>query len=68
MDTLKASKIVEPKDLGVKIGSPLLVLWTKVRDESKVLIEQCKSNLIIQEAVCSLAEGKVKEEEDKLKS
>ncbi len=68
MPIMKASKIIEPKDLGVKIGSPDLVLWTRVRDEAKALIEQCKNNLIIQEAVCLLAEGKVKEEEAKLKS
>ena len=29
-----------PKDLGIKIGTPEEVLWTKVKDESKVLIKQ----------------------------
>lgn len=65
LPTMKASKIIEPKDLGVKIGSPTQVLWTRVRDEAKNLIEQAKSNLIIQEAVLRLAERKITDEKNK---
>ena len=56
-----------PKDLGIKIGTPEEVLWTKVKDESKVLIKQSEDNLIIQREILKLAEAKITEEKEKLK-
>ena len=52
-----------PKDLGVKIGTPAEVLWTKVKKESEILIKQSEDNLIIQKAILNLAEKKIKLEE-----
>ena len=56
-----------PKDLGIKIGTPEEVLWTKVKDESKVLIKQSEDNLIIQREILKLAEDKITLEKEKLK-
>ncbi len=68
MPTMKASKIIEPKDLGVKIGTPEEVIWTKVLQEAKQLLEQSKANTMIQQGVMELAESKIAEEQAKLKS
>ena len=57
----------EPKDLGIKIGTKEEVLWTKVKKEAEVLIQQSEDNLIIQQAILELAESKIKEEEDSRK-
>ena len=65
MDTLKASKIVEPKDLKVKIGSPAEALWTQVRDETKSQIENSKRNMIVQQGMLELAESKIRIEKSK---
>jgi len=51
----------EIKDIGVKIGSPLEALWTKVKTEAEVLIKQFEDSLIIQKEVLKLAEQKIKE-------
>lgn len=54
-----------PKDLGIKIGSPLEVLWTSVKKESKILIEQSENNLIIQKEILKIAEKIIEEEKAK---
>ena len=53
--------------LGVKIGTKEEVIWTSVRDEAKILIEQSKTNLVIQAALLKLAEEKILIEQNKLK-
>ena len=55
----------KPKDLGLKMGSPLMVFWTNVRDSAKITIEDAKNTLLLQTAVLDMAEEKVKEEEEK---
>ena len=57
----------EPKDLGVKIGSPLEALWTKVFKESEILIAQGEDNLVIQQAIKKLAAQRMAEEKEKFK-
>jgi len=57
----------EPKDLGIKIGTPSQVLWTNVLKESEILIQQSKDNLEIQEEIKKLAESRIAEEKEKLK-
>tara|TARA_R110000751_G_scaffold128503_2_gene230512 strand:+ start:221 stop:403 length:183 start_codon:yes stop_codon:yes gene_type:complete len=54
-----------PKDLGIKIGTKLEALWTKVKDESSSLIKQSEDNLIIQRAMLQLAEDNIKAEQSK---
>jgi len=57
----------EPKDLGIKIGTPKEVLWTATKKEAIILIEQSENNLIIQREMLKLAEQKIKEEQSKKK-
>jgi hypothetical protein len=54
------------KELDIKIGTPEEVLWTRVATEAKVLIQQSKENLTIQEEMLKLAEQKIKEEKSKM--
>lgn len=53
------------KDLGIVIGSHTEKIWSDVKREAKILIEQNKDNLIIQNAILKLAEEKIKEEREK---
>ena len=52
---------IEDKEIGLKIGSPLEVLWTSVKEEAEQLITQSKNNLIIQEEVLKIANKKIQE-------
>lgn len=54
-----------PKDLGIKIGSKMEVLWTNVKNEAKILIEQSENNLTIQKEMLKLADKKIIEEKRK---
>ena len=47
------------KDLGIKVGTKEEVVWTNVKKEAKVLIEQSENNLIIQKALLKLANEKI---------
>ena len=51
----------EIKDIGLKVGSPLEVLWTSVKDEAELLIKQSENNLIIQEGIKNMAIKKIEE-------
>jgi len=55
----------EPKDLGIKIGTPTEVLWTSVKKETEALIKNYENSLIIQKEVLKIAEQKIKEEQSK---
>ena len=57
----------EPKDLGVKVGTKEEVIWTDVKKESEVLIEQSENHLIVQKALLEMAIRKIAEEKEKLK-
>lgn len=57
----------EPKDLGIKIGSEKEVIWTKVKKEAEILIEQSEENMVIQKEVLKLAEKIIAEEKEKFK-
>ena len=50
----------EIKDIGLKIGSPLEALWTRVKDEAELLIKQSKDNLVIQTEMLKLAKKQIK--------
>ncbi len=56
-----------PKNLGIKIGSHLEVLWTSVATEAKALIKQSEDNLTIQKTFLKVAEEKIAEEKEKFK-
>ena len=55
--------VKEPKDLGIKIGTPTEVLWTKVLKESNMLIKQSEENLQIQKELNRLAKEKIAQEQ-----
>ena len=55
----------EPKDLGIKIGTPTEALWTRVKDTSSAEIKNLKEALIVQKAFKQLAEEKIAEEQKK---
>jgi len=56
----------EPKDLGIKIGTPEEVLWTNVLKEAKQLLKQSEDNIIVQQGMVDLAERKIREEKQKM--
>ena len=60
-------KSLHPRELGVKIGSKLESLWTRVKKESEILIKQSEDNLIIQKEMLKLAEQKISEEKENFK-
>lgn len=49
-------KIKIPKDLGIKLGTPTEILWTKVKEGCESVILECENSLIIQREVLQLAE------------
>jgi len=55
----------EPKDLGLKVGTPDEVLWTTVKNEAIALIEQSQNNLKIQKEILKLAEKRIEHEKAK---
>lgn len=61
------SKLEEPKDLGITVGTKEQIVWEQVKKESLVLIEQSKQNLMIQTEILALAERKIQEEKEKYK-
>jgi len=58
MENPKTEKDI-PKDLGIKIGSPLEVLWTNVKKQTEILIKQREDDLIIQKELLKLAKNKI---------
>lgn len=55
-------KIEEPKDLGIKMGTPEEAFWTGIKDKTIGLIDQCKHEIIIQEEILKLAEKNIAKE------
>ena len=60
--------VKEPKNLGIKISSPGLALWTKVRDDVKVQITQMESSITVNKGILELAESRIAMETAKMKS
>ena len=48
-----------PKDLDVKIGTPLEALWTRQKLESEMLIRQAENTLLIEKEILKLAKNKI---------
>tara|TARA_Y100000310_G_C20263307_1_gene614630 strand:- start:481 stop:660 length:180 start_codon:yes stop_codon:yes gene_type:complete len=53
------------KKIDVKIGTKEEALWTRIKKEALVLIEQSNENLIVQKAMLKLATDNIKKEEAK---
>ena len=48
-----------PKDLGVKIGTPLEVLWTNVKTQTEALIKEAENNIIINKELLKIAKHRI---------
>lgn len=48
-----------PKDLGVKIGTPLEVLWTNVKAQTELSITKLENDLIINRELLKVAKNKI---------
>jgi len=53
----KETKI--PKDLGIKIGTPLEVLWTNVKKQTETMITKIENDLIINKELLKVAKDKI---------
>ena len=49
------------------MGSRKEVIWTKIKKEAEILIEQSEENLIIQKELLNLAKTKIAEEKENFK-
>ncbi len=56
-----------PKDLGIKIGSPLEVLWTTVKNNVEAEIKIAEDGLIVNKTLLDIAKEKIAEEQRKTK-
>jgi len=56
-----------PKDLGVKVGTPLEVLWTEVKRQIEIVMKEAENTLIIQRENLKIADKKILEEKEKFK-
>lgn len=59
--------IKEPKDLGVKIGTPEEAEWTKIKKSQEQSIRDNKINVTIAEIVLKLAEKEIAKEKEKFR-
>ncbi len=53
------SKQKIPKDLGVKIGTPLEALWTEVKRQTEIMIKEAENTIIIQKELLKIAKDKI---------
>ena len=56
----------KPKDLGVKIVPPIVAKWTRIRDQAKTEIENNETQIEVNQAIVSLAEGHLSAEKQKV--
>ena len=56
------------KDLGIKIGTKTQALWIQIKKEAEILIEQSKNNLIVQRALCRVADEEIEAEKRKMET
>lgn len=53
-------KITEmPKDLKVKIGTPLEVLWTNVKKQTEIQIQKLENDLIVNKELLKAAKNRI---------
>ncbi len=48
-----------PKDLNIKVGTPLEALWTKVKLESEMMIKQSENTILIHKEFLKVAKEKI---------
>ena len=57
----------EPKDLGLKMGTPEEAEWAKIKKNQEETIRGSKINIAVSEVVLKLAEKEIAEEKEKFK-
>lgn len=60
-----SEEIKEPKDLGIKIGSPEEAEWTKIKKNQEQTIRASNINQKVSEVVLKLAEEEIAKEKKK---
>ena len=58
----------EPKDLGLKMGTPEEAEWTRIKKVQEDSLKNSKINMKIAEWTLKLAEKEIAEEKDKFKN
>ena len=64
---MEKPKLTEPKDLGVKIGSPAEVFWTSIRDNIKKQITDSEATIAMNKHMLPFLERKISEEQRRAK-
>lgn len=59
--------IKEPKDLGLKLGTPEEAEWTRIKKNQESTIRASKINTAVSEVVLKLAEEQITIEKEKFK-
>ena len=60
-------KPIEPKDLGLKIGTPEEVFWTKIKNEMETGNRDARHMIEMNEHMLIYAEDRIREEKEKFK-
>jgi len=47
------------KDLGIKVGTPLQALWTKVKLESEMTIKQAENTIVVHKEFLKIAKDQI---------
>lgn len=50
---------MKPKDLKIKIGTPLEALWTRVKLEAEMEMKVCENTIIVQKELLKIAKDKI---------
>ena len=58
----------DDKDLDVKIGTKEEAFWTKIKDQSEALVENCTNEILLHSEIKAIAEKKIVEEQKKAKA
>lgn len=60
-------EIKEPKDLGLKMGTPEEAEWTRIKKNQEATIRGSKINIAVSEVVLELADKEIAKEKEKFK-
>ena len=52
-------KIKEPKDLKVKVGTPLEVLWTNVKNNIEAEVKKMEDTILVNKELLTIAKLKI---------
>jgi len=58
------SKLQQPKDLGIKIGTEKEVFWTGVKEAAEHAVKDAEKTIMLQTKVIEMAQTEIKKEKD----